>query len=280
VDKQKVQSLPKFQQLQLQMTEMIRCPEKSPYQGEEIGGLPVEPRRLAIYQSLFLNNVCDFMSSVFPVLSEILGEQQIEKLARDFLKQHRAQTPLFHELGQEFLQFLSQFLSQYPADGCEKTLPPWAFELAHYEWVELALMVAEEESDACFKVDRAHVTEASTEQTPLQLCPTAWPLSYQWPVDEISVENAQQVQPQATFFLIYRNSEDGVEFIKLTSALFQLLWTLWQSEVPLTFDQLWGQAGLAKADQENTAIKTQAWQSVQALMAQPGILISTSLIEV
>lgn len=265
MDKQQMKALPKFQQLQLQMTQMIRSPEKHTYQGEQ--NLPIETRRLAVYQSLFLNNVCDFMSSVFPVLSEILGEHQMEKLARIFLQRHRAQTPLFHELGQEFLQFLSQYLSE----DNENPLPPWVFDLAHYEWVELALMVAEEESDACLKVDRAHVTEASTEQTPLQLCPTAWPLSYRWPVDEISVENARQVQPQATFFLIYRNSADGVEFIKLTSALFQLLWVLWQSEEILTFEQLWAQAGLAKAGQESAAIKAQAWQSVQALMVQPGV---------
>mgnify|MGYP006138349625 CR=1 FL=1 len=56
-------------------------------------------------------------------------------LVRDFYREFRAGTPLFPELPREFIQYL-----QERGDG--RGDPPWLLELAHYEWVELALSVA------------------------------------------------------------------------------------------------------------------------------------------
>jgi len=259
----------KFQQLQQQMTQVIRCPEAA-YQGTAYGGLPIESRRLAVYRSLFLNNITDLMHNVFPVMSEILGEEKVETLAGLFLQQYGSQTPLFHELGQEFLQFLQQWQTTEAAQG----YPPWLFELAHYEWVELALMVAEETCDFNAHQHSKKLASLCQEQTLLQLCETAWPLGYAWPVDEISKDHAQHLQPKATFFLVYRTPEGQVAFMKVTAALFQWLQVLWQSEEPLTFEQL-GQQVFSAETVENSEhcekLFAQAWQAMQGLIQEPGI---------
>ena len=260
--------LPKFQQLQLQMTQMIRSPETSLYHGERLGGLPIAPRRQAVYQRLFLNNMTDFIDRVFPVLAELVGEDHVEQLGRRFLQQHRAETPLFHELGEAFLQFLNQEISGENA----LDLPVWLFELAHYEWVEVALYVADEDNTECFDAEQIAQMPTVTPQTPLQLCPTAWPLAYQWPVDTICAEHSEQIQPKATFLLVYRNAEDEVVFIKLTRALFQLLWTVWQAETPLSFEQMWQQLIQETDAQVHAQRKVQAWQSLRALSLHAGIL--------
>ena len=57
-------------------------------------------------------------------------------LVHDFYRDHRCSTPLFPELPREFIQYLQ-------ARDAGAGDPPWLLELAHYEWVELALDLSE-----------------------------------------------------------------------------------------------------------------------------------------
>ncbi len=261
--------LPKFQQLQQQMTQMIRDPEAHPYQGEKVGGLPVASERLAAYQSLFFNNLHGFVGSVFPVLSEVLGEETVARLTRDFLKQHQAHTPLFHELGQEFLQFLSHY------EGLAD-LPPWTLSFAHYEWVELALMVAPESLIPEAEQADWELAEHLTLERPLRLSDLAWVVSYEWPVDQIALENADQIQPEWTGFLVYRDDTEQVQFIKLTPLLAQLLHLL--SEQPASFETLWQSWMQAYWDAPQdemppTHLKSDAFNALQSL-SEEGVLLT------
>jgi uncharacterized protein len=52
---------------------------------------------------------------------------------RAFIDQHRCHTPYFLEISQEFVQFLMQDYRPLASD------PVFLAEMAHYEWVELAL---------------------------------------------------------------------------------------------------------------------------------------------
>ena len=85
-----------------------------------------------------------------------------------FIDRHRCHTPYFLEISQEFLKFLMQRDEPVPND------PPFLLELAHYEWVELALDVSEEQ------LPEAHDEYALSSSVP-QLSPLAWLLSYQVP---------------------------------------------------------------------------------------------------
>ena len=60
-------------------------------------------------------------------------------MIRAFLHGIRCHTPLFPEIPREFLQYLQDAAADHPDD------PPFALELAHYEWVEIALDLDETE---------------------------------------------------------------------------------------------------------------------------------------
>ncbi|MEA3405229.1 MAG: putative DNA-binding domain-containing protein [Pseudomonadota bacterium] len=205
---------PYFQQLQMQFAEHIRNPAVA-YAPE--GEAPIEPRRLEAYESLFYNNIDGFFSNLFPVCKLILGDSRWHELMREYMTKHQARTPLFHELGEEFLAFLNDEYEALESD------PEFLLELAHYEWVELAISVNPEEGFEPLDKD-SQAAEPSLDSI-YQLSPVAWPLAYQWPVHLLSIDY-QPEQPEGgiTTLLAYRNSNDTVNFIELTPLLYQ--WVL------------------------------------------------------
>ena len=101
----------------------------------------IEDRRMGIYRNLFFNNIKSFMSSNFPVLKTLFSDAAWTRLCRDFYREYRCHTPLFPELPREFLRYLQDHRQAREDD------PPFMLELAHYEWVELALSLDEAELD-------------------------------------------------------------------------------------------------------------------------------------
>jgi len=224
---QKTAETPQFQLLQQALTAHIRDPENVAYMPDftQKDVLAVEPRRLKIYQELFFNNISGFYANLFPVIHDILGDDSTEKqthnylswseLIRDFMRYHHSRTPLFHELGQEFLTFLHS--DKAPL----KRLPPFILELAHYEWIELALSVDEAEITPNISDIQADLTQA------YQLSPLAWPVVYQWPVDKICLEFQPNTPPEEpTCLLVSRSVDDRIDFMQLTPLLYHLLVSL------------------------------------------------------
>jgi len=182
----------------------------------------IEDRRMAVYRHLFYNNVEGFLSSTFPVLRKLMDDTDWHAMARDFLATHRCHSPLFLEIPREFLNYLNQERGERPRDL------PFLKELAHYEWVELAVSVAE--TDVQPEPDGAGSdvtsTDALLDGRPV-LSPLAWPLAYQYPVHRISPDFIPETPgEQPTYLLVFRNSKDAVEFIELnpvSARLFALL---------------------------------------------------------
>jgi hypothetical protein len=187
----------------------IRSPETRPAPAD------VEDRRMAIYRELFYNNVEGFLCNSFPVLRKLMNDQQWHALARDFLARHHCHSPLFLEIPREFLNYLEQERGERPGD------PPFLSELAHYEWIELALSVAESGEPEAADANGDLLANAPV------LSALAWPLSYRYPVHRISPEfQPQSPGEQATFLLVYRDQNDEVGFIELnpvSARLFSLL---------------------------------------------------------
>src|SRR5690606_1373468 len=102
----------------------------------------IEQRRLQVYRDLVLRNLGSLLATGFPVVRRTLQDAQWQALLRDFLARHRSHTPLFPEIAQEFLTFLQRRQAEGAGD------PPWLGELAHYEWVELALQVSDASAPA------------------------------------------------------------------------------------------------------------------------------------
>lgn len=227
------ENLPKFQQLQQVFTQAIRNPEKVDFSAQKQPGLvnfTPEKRRLAVYQDLFFNNLCGFFSSIFPVLSARLGEAVVQGLVRQFLAKHAAQTPLFHELGQEFLAFLQ---TQYVADESD---PAFLLELAHFEWVGLAVLIEPQEgplNDEDALLDW---------QAIYQLSPVAWPLAYEWPVHEIDAQNTIEKPDWPSFLLVFRDDEDAIQKMTLSPLLYELLLGFMDNQSASAEQVLWGLA--------------------------------------
>lgn len=199
----------------------------------------LDPKRLGVYRRLVLNNVFSILSANFPVAERCLGVD-FRGLAVDFLENHRAHTPLFTELPQELMAFVS-----------ERPDPRWPFllELLHYEWIELKLAL----SDA---------VECKPAQGDLALSAYAEPLAYLFPV--------QQIQPgflplhagaAPTLLLAYRDRHFQVQFHALQPAAYCLLASLGASG-PMSADLLIAHVlealALVDADSSERATQTLA----------------------
>ena len=202
--------MPSFRKHQENFAAYIRDPDKQP--------LPegIEARRMKIYSELFFNNVEGFLSSGFPVLREISKDEHWHEMVKGFFINHNCRSPYFLEISQEFLAYLQHERAPQAYD------PGFLLELAHYEWVELAL-------------------DASTEEIPQQgfnpsgdlmsatpyLSPLAVPLCYQYDVHKIGPQYQPIEAPtQPTYLLAYRNKGDAVRFMEInmvTARLLQLI---------------------------------------------------------
>lgn len=165
----------------------------------------VDPRRMQVYRELFFNNVSRLLANNFPVIRRIHGEAW-PALVREFYRGHGCRTPLFPELPREFLRWLE--------DGAGRE--PWLPELAHYEWIELALQVSEACVDevALDRLDApgTDVAGALLSGSPL-LSPLAWPLAYAWPVQRIGPDFLPDAPPPApTLLLLHRHADGRVRF--------------------------------------------------------------------
>jgi len=196
-----------LQQQQHELTRYLRDPEHCTPPDS------MNAARVKVYRDLVFNNLLTLLSGTFPVLVRTLGDADWRALLRIFLRDHRAQTPKFGEIAEEFVGFLAS----EPAALSERSWPPFMVELAHYEWVEMALQQSDAEplptSDATLLLER-----------PLRLSPLAWPLAYSWPVQEVGPDYRPQQPPAQPTLLLVRRSEDfTVRFSQLSALAWRLL---------------------------------------------------------
>lgn len=211
-----------FIQTQQQFANHLRDPEMNPAPAD------VEPRRMKIYENLIFKNIEGFLSGGFPILRSLYEEQDWLQLVRDFIIQHESHSPYFLEISQEFLKFLQE--EYRPRDGD----PAFMLELAHYEWVELALDVSEEELPVS---GEEVLTQDLLKQCP-KVSPLAWALSYQYPVHQIGPQfRPEQPPEQPTFLLVYRDRQDKVQFMASNALTVRLL-NLLEADEEMTGEQV------------------------------------------
>jgi hypothetical protein len=172
----------------------------------------IEDRRVGVYRDLLRNNIRSLLAGNFPVIRRTLDEARWDALVQAFFAGHRSRTPLFTEIGREFIAFLE---ARAAGDGDD---PPWLAELAHYEWVELALQI----SDAL--PPTGLVPEGDLLHSVPVVSPQAWALAYRWPVHRIGPDYWPQTPPQApTLLLVRRDASGEIRFAQLSPLAFRLL---------------------------------------------------------
>ena len=206
---------------QFALSRHLRDPEAAP------APPGIEERRLAVYRDLLYNNLQSLLAGNFPVIRATLADPDWHALVRAFYSGHRCQTPLFTEIGREFVRWLDARQSAAPE------LPPWLAELAHYEWVELALQI----SDAAPGTDviavqagQPDAMQALLDGVPV-VSPQAWALAYRWPVHRIGPGHRPTIAPeQPTLLLVHRDAGGDVTFAGISPLAFRLLELLSQGD--------------------------------------------------
>ena len=199
-----------FKSIQYALTAHIRDPEKHP------APAGIEDRRINIYRNLFYNNIEGFVSSGFPVLRSLYSDDDWHAMIRSFFIKHQCHTPYFLEIAQEFIDYLQ---SEHEMRDCDF---PFMLELAHYEWVELAIEIDEAENN---------MTGIETEGDLLDghpvLSALAWPLSYQYEVHKIAPEYLpDSPAAQGCHLIVYRDLDDEVHFMAINAVTARLLFLL------------------------------------------------------
>lgn len=198
-----------FQTFQYAFAQHIRDPEHAPRPNG------VSPRRSQVYTELLFGNVCGFLDRCFPVCQRVLSASSWTTLCRGFFRDWPSHTPWFRDIPREFVRYLSSIN--------DAKLPfAWLPELAHYEWVELALDVMDVSMDSDIR-QPTHTEELMTHT--IIVNPALMLLQYQWPVHQIGASFLPE-QPKPTSLIVYRNQADGIEFMISNPMTLALLETL------------------------------------------------------
>jgi hypothetical protein len=124
-------------------------------------------------------------------------------------------------VGREFIAYLQTHHEPTNED------PPFLLELAHYEWVELALAISEEQIDLIDIDPNGDLLDGVPVVSPL-----AWPLTYQWPVHAIGPDyRPEQLPEQPTHIVVYRDRHDEVGFLLVNPVSLRLIQLLDEEEV-------------------------------------------------
>jgi hypothetical protein len=186
--------IPEFQKKQYAFAAHIRDPDNvAAPEG-------VEDRRMAIYRELFFNNIRNLLATMFPVLRKLHSDDRWHDFIRQFMQQHRAETPYFLQLPQEFLTFLQ---NEYQARDDDY---PFLVELAHYEYIEIALSISEDSNN----------------------------------LEDIDPEEFTPSEPaeQPVFIAVYRRTDDSVGFLELNPITARLLEAIDDNDGHLTGEAL------------------------------------------
>ncbi|KRP19907.1 MAG: hypothetical protein ABS23_02005 [SAR92 bacterium BACL16 MAG-120619-bin48] len=218
-----------FQRAQYEFAAHIRNPQCHP------APVDIEDRRLAIYRNLFFNNLQGFIANGFPILKSITAADHWTALVRDFMHRHQSQSPYFLDSSAEFLHYLEHERSPQPHD------PAFLLELAHYEWVELALDIS------TLELPQVRQQGDVLDDCPV-VSPLAWPLCYNYQVQRIGIEYQPSAEQQAiTHLIVYRDRSMKVGFIETNASTARLLEIIGQGEVTghQALVQLAGEMGYA-----------------------------------
>ncbi|MBT7951312.1 MAG: DUF2063 domain-containing protein, partial [Gammaproteobacteria bacterium] len=96
---------------------------------------------------------------------------------------------------------------------------PFTKELAHYEWLELAISIDTRDID----MQGIDAEGDLLEGVPV-LSPLAWPFAYQYPVHKISPDYLPEEPPeQPSYLIVYRDRNDDVGFQELNPVSARLI---------------------------------------------------------
>ncbi len=144
------------------------------------------------------------------------------------MQNHHAKTPYFLELPEEFLNFLRNEYEPQLDDF------PFLTELAHYEYIELALSISTE----CNNLEAVDPDGDLLANIPVKSALT-WAYAYQYAVHRISPDFLPtQAADQLVYLAVYRQSDDKVGFLELNPVTASLLNAIEENVADRTGEEL------------------------------------------
>ena len=156
-------------------------------------------------------------------------------MVRDFIHSHQSHSPYFLQISEEFLGYLKDERQVQASDSA------FMLELAHYEWVELALDVStvkipEEQPEVVSGGTSEALSEETQENYPdnakvLDNIPLVKPdpcrFLYQFPVHRIGLQfQPQEAGPNPIALIVYRNRDLQVHLMESNPQPYDC-WTFW-----------------------------------------------------
>ena len=170
-------------------------------------------RRMRVYQELLFNNLEGFLLACYPVTRQLLGSQAWKRTVRAFFMEHRCHSPLFRDIPKAFLDWMTN------AGAARLPKLPFLAEFMHYEWLELAVSIAPDETSPSMIDPEGDLLAGRP-----ALSAGARLAIYRYPVHRIG-PRYQPAAPDgaAHHYLLYRDSEDEVRFVLLNALSVRLL---------------------------------------------------------
>jgi uncharacterized protein len=172
----------------------------------------VAPRRLALYRELVYRNVEDALARALPVLRTLLDDGVWQDMVGGFLADHRAHTPLYSHLAEEFLIYLADH-------DIRETWPTFLLELARYEWSKAQVLFDPRDTTEC-----AIETGLALVDGRVVLNPVLIAASYRFPVHRLGPGfQAREAPATPSYLVVWRRRNDSVGFMELNAVAARLL---------------------------------------------------------
>lgn len=211
---------PLLQQYQATFNAHLRDPRQQP---KPPG---VNAKRISIYREIVFNNFLASVSTCFPVLLSVLGKRRFNQLTRQCFACHQFTSPLFADIPKALVDYLQTL------DLASHNLPPYAFQLAHYEWVELYVAKLPDKMPSTSPAE--DIRQASDLAKMILQLPTAYMLlSYDYPVHQLSKKHAN-LAASPTYLLVFSKPDYDVAFIQLNEITYALLQRIESEQATLT----------------------------------------------
>ena len=145
------------------------------------------------------HNLNELLMPAFASTRAVLGEDLWQHTLRLFLHDAPTHAPWGTAVQEAFVKFLGH-------NSLVQHLPPWLEDLAHFEWLQSAVAVAD-------VVWPAHDPQGQLLQGVVVLNPTHVEVMYDWPVQRINLAH-KPFEMQPTYLSILRDVRDKVHVVE------------------------------------------------------------------
>ncbi|HKQ69426.1 MAG TPA: putative DNA-binding domain-containing protein [Polyangiaceae bacterium] len=189
---------------------------------QALGG---DVKRWQAYRRMVRSRFYQTIDHGFERLASALGEERFHQLVDAFLATEPPRSPYLRDLPREFLRF---FEARWPSLRGEITLPPYALDLARYEWAELETAYSFEE------VRAAEVGPLAMDAVAV-LSPAHRLLELSYAVHTLGVAGDDAVAERPTWLCLYRDpASHEVTTLDVTKVAWRMLVDIGRAEIPLT----------------------------------------------